>query len=58
MFICDYCHKCSKSGEPCNKVVTEIRNRVYKNDEGIIIGKGWEIVKEEKRCNNCKDKQE
>lgn len=46
MFKCQITGKMSRPGDKCNKVVTEVRERVYLNDEGEVVGRGFEIVKE------------
>jgi hypothetical protein len=46
MFKCDVTGKFSKLGEKCNKIVAETRERVYLDQEGNVVGRGFEIVKE------------
>ncbi len=46
MFKCDITGKFSHPGEKCNKVIAEVRERVYVNSEGVEVGRGFEIVKE------------
>lgn len=54
MFYCAVTKKLSKSGEKPYKIVTEKRQRIYMrkfrdedgNVEEVIVGRGWEIVKE------------
>jgi hypothetical protein len=54
MFQCGITKKRSKLGEKPYKIVVEKRERVYKrkfrdedgNVEEVIVGRGWEIVKE------------
>jgi hypothetical protein len=46
MFKCDVTGKMSLPGEKCNKIVAEVRERVYLDDEGNVVGRGYEIVKE------------
>lgn len=46
MFICDVSGRVSKPGENCNRIIVEVRKRVYLNDEGNVVGRGFEIVKE------------
>jgi len=69
VFICSKCNKVSKAGEKINKVVTQTRNKTYKNIvldyKGKIvynretklpvekISAGYETVKEENRCGDC-----
>lgn len=65
MFYCDRCKKITAPREPCNKVVVEIRPKVYKSikriesykDESVIEkiveSKGTEIVKEVQLCSMC-----
>ena len=52
MYRCDKCHEVTKPGERVNKIVEEKRDKVYEYD-GVIIGKGWEVVREIKVCAEC-----
>lgn len=47
MFICNYCHKASGSGEAQKRIVTKTRVKLY--DRGI----GSEIVEEKAACTKC-----
>lgn len=53
MFICDACCKVTQPGEPQRLTVAEVRPKVYTNRDGEMIGRGHEIVREEKRCGAC-----
>lgn len=56
MFKCDFCGKCSALGEPCTKVITSKRQRVYKSssdEPNSNAPMGWEIVNEKKACPTC-----
>lgn len=46
MFKCDMTGKVSKPGEKPVRVVVERREKVYRDDEGRVLGRGWEIAKE------------
>jgi hypothetical protein len=46
MFKCPITKKTSRPGEKPVRVIVERRDREYKNDDGQVIGRGWEIVKE------------
>lgn len=65
MFICDKCHKSSKSGESLTRQVVETRDVTYpyrtyqagkdkKTDPG---GEGTEIVREIQVCSTCTGEQ-
>ncbi len=68
MYKCDNCKEVSNPGESLNKVVVETRQVVYENkvekgkgvDKTIkeFITNGTEIVKEEKWCGECYERQE
>lgn len=46
MFICQVTNAQTAPGEPMTRVVTERRVKVYYNEAGEEVGRGWEIVKE------------
>lgn len=46
MFYCAISKQLSKPGDKAIKVVTERRNREYHNEDGVLIGRGSEIVSE------------
>lgn len=46
MFKCDVTGKTTQPGEPLTRVVVERRERVYRDEDGRIVGQGWEIVRE------------
>lgn len=55
MYYCQVTNELSKPGEKLNKIVIEQRERIYKERifneetrkmEDVIIGYGWEIVRE------------
>lgn len=64
MFICEECDVISTPRQRTNRVVTKIRDKVYKHEvktkpTDIIkfrYSYGWEIVKEKLVCNKCFDK--
>jgi hypothetical protein len=49
MFRCDRCNKVSNPHETQNKVVVERRVKTYPSGNT-----GWEIVKEDVLCGDCK----
>lgn len=49
MFVCSIGDHVVPSGIPPVRVVTEIRERDYRNDNGLTSS-GWEIVREEILC--------
>jgi hypothetical protein len=53
MFYCQFCNKVSKSKESPVKIITKTRNKYYYNEEGKIVGEGWEIVEEKTSCLKC-----
>lgn len=46
MFKCRITGKTSKRGEKLNRIVVETRPKTYYNEEGEVIGEGFEIVEE------------
>jgi hypothetical protein len=63
MFKCEECNKNIGPGIRVNIIVTETRNRIYKNydkETGQFTGEtqGTEIVTEKKICSNCKERIE
>jgi hypothetical protein len=50
MFVCAYGDHVTEPRVPQVRVVTEMREREYTNDEGMAIAVGWEIVSEENLC--------
>jgi hypothetical protein len=46
MFKCALTGKLTKPGEKAFSVVVEKRDRIYLNEEGEEVSRGWEIVKE------------
>ena len=57
MFYCQSCNELSQPTVGSNKLVTEIRPKVYENKvhNKIKISNGWEIVKEITVCKTCYD---
>lgn len=53
MFKCEKCKKVSKSKEKAYKKVIQTRPKEYTNDNGVVIGKGYEAVKEITVCQTC-----
>ena len=53
MYLCAYCKSLSEPREPLHKVVVETRRREYRNNEGAVVGRGHETVKELVLCKNC-----
>ena len=63
MFVCDKCQEVSKPNQSCNLIVIEKRNKDYeytvirgteeKKFEKVYRSKGWEIVREQKTCQAC-----
>lgn len=62
MFNCESPYNCdakpSAPGEPSRRVVLETRPRDYRDRQGGIIGRGFEIVREAVYCESCKAKLE
>jgi hypothetical protein len=61
MQTCAYCKKSTKAGEPTNKVVVELRSRVYETVVPSQVRKRTplsflETVKEVVACNPCVEK--
>ncbi|MFA7628461.1 MAG: hypothetical protein WCY37_03590 [Candidatus Dojkabacteria bacterium] len=54
-FRCDWCGCVSQLGEKVNKVVVE-RPKIYRDSNGIVVGTGREIQKEEFVCGKCYNK--
>lgn len=53
MFHCDCCGKTSQPREPMVRKVVETRPKVYDNGHGIAVGRGAEVVREERWCSAC-----
>ena len=56
MYKCCKCGKISPPKEKFNLKVVQTRKREYKDEETGKSTYGWEIVKEEIRCNECLNK--
>ena len=57
MFKCDKCGKISLPKEKCNRVIVEFRSKTYEDPETGVRTYGKEPVREEKRCNECMNKE-
>lgn len=55
MFKCDKCRRITEPGEAMTRVVVETRHRDYHNADGVLVGTGYETVREEQRCGRCKE---
>ena len=53
MFCCQFCNSLSKSGDTPVRAITKTRDRLYYDEEGKIVGEGWEIVEEKNICLKC-----
>jgi hypothetical protein len=53
MFKCDNCGGQQGPGVKTAKAVVERRDKVYEED-GKVVGKGWEIVRELTLCTECR----
>jgi hypothetical protein len=54
MFRCDNCGGQQPKGAKTSKAVVERRDKVYKDADGKVLGKGWETVRELTLCSECK----
>lgn len=62
MYICESCQEQITAGIPSTLVTTETRFRAYwghqvdpktQKKRRILIGKGWEIVRQKRMCPTC-----
>jgi rubredoxin len=59
MYKCSVCGGLQRERIPQNRIVVGKREKTYyRGNTSEVIGKGWEIVKEEICCKKCSDEFE